>query len=533
MQLSSRRSLLHCAWAAALLPVVGSAQVTTSQYDNARTGANLHETILSPTNVNRRQFGRIGVLHVDGDVYAQPLYMPKLEIPGKGVHNVVLIATEGDSVYAFDASGRSAAPLWQDAFAHPAAGITAVPSGAVDCPLIEPQVGITSTPVIDAATQTLYVLVRTSELDRKGTARFWQRLHAVDVRTGAEKFGGPVAIKASVEGQRSLFGLIKSAVDFSPLRENPRAGLALVNGQIVLTWASSCDVGPYHGWIMTYDAHSLKQTGVFNTSPDGADSGIWQSDAAPAVDAQGNAFVLTGNGVFSAAQGGRDYGDSVLKVSVTASGLLLRDFFTPFNEEGLSRGDLDLGSGGALVLPDQPGSGRRLLVAAGKSDAIYLLDRGHLGGYRRTDNTQIVQTLHLCGTGAFGAPAYWNHHVFYLCREDVLKDFLVRDSRLSLVSKADARVNFAGTGATPTISADGIRNGIVWAIECQSSGNSLAVLHAYNAADVSRELYNSNEFARDHAGTALRFAIPTVAGGRVYVGTQGEVDVYGLLGGIW
>ena len=499
------------------------AQITTSQYDNARTGADLNETELTPRNVNFRTFGKVAVLRVDGDVYAQPLYVPGLDIPGQGIRDVVFIATAGDSVYAFDTAAATA-PLWHRNFTDHAHGISTVPSASLNCPLISPQVGITATPVIDPATQTLYVLVRTRERDSAGTARLWQRLHALDLRTGTEKFGGPIPVQAVSSGPKAWFGLTRDVVQFSPLRENPRAGLTLVNGQIVLTWGSSCDVGPYHGWVITYNAHSLKQTGVFITSPEASDGGIWQSDAAPAADSAGNLYVLTGNGEFTAGKGGRDYGDSILKLQITGSTPLVQSFFTPFNQAELSRGDLDLGSGGPVLISSN------LLVAAGKSDAIYLLDPNHLGGSRPRDNHQIIQTVHACGTGSFGAPAYWNGHLYYLCRDEVLKDFAVENRRLILHTQADAGASFSGDGATPTVSAHGLRDGIVWAVECHEPGTSLAVLHAYDATDVSRELYNSNQTDRDHAGAAIRFVIPTVANGRVYVGGKDEVDIYGLLG---
>ena len=508
----------------------GTAQVTTSQYNNARTGANLQETVLTPQNVNPQTFGKIGELPVDGDVYAQPLYLPAVDIPGKGVHPVLYVATAGNNVYAFDVSGPPFTSLWHMSFTNPSAGITSVSSEDVDCNFIRPQVGITATPVIDSDTNTLYVLARTKERGLTGTAKFWQRLHALDTRTGAEKFGGPVTIQASIDGPKSLFGLIRERVEFNSLRENPRAGLALVNGQVVLTWGSSCDERPYHGWIIAYDAHTLKQTGVFNTSPDTADSGIWQSDAAPAVDSENNfLYVVTGNGVFTAAQGGRDYGDSILKLNVTNKGLSLRDFFTPFDQEELSKNDLDLGSGGAMIVPPQPDSKERLLIAAGKGDTIYVLDRGHLGGHRKNDNGQILQTLHACGSGAYGAPAYWNGSVYYLCSGDRLKQFSLNKGRLRLAKEADRAQPFTGLGATPTISAEGVKNGVVWAVECHQPKTSVAILHAYDASDISRELYNSNQTGQDYAGRAIRFAIPTVAKGRVYIGIQREVDIYGLL----
>jgi len=259
----------------------------------------VHEVTLEPANVNSRQFGKIFSFKVDGDVYAQPLYLPRVPIPGKGLHNVVYIATEHDSVYAFDADGRPSEPLWHASFLS--SGVRAVPSGDVSCPFIAPEIGITPTPVIDLRSGTLYVLARTKESQGFfGEPRFVQRLHALAVTTGVEKLGGPVEIKARVPGQSA--GGSRGQVDFNPLLELPRAGLLLANGQVYLTWASSCDVHPYHGWVMAYDARTLRQTAVFNTSPDSGESGIWQSDNGPASDEQGNVYVVTGNGTFHGAE---------------------------------------------------------------------------------------------------------------------------------------------------------------------------------------------------------------------------------------
>jgi hypothetical protein len=298
--------------------------VTTSQYDNARTGANLNETTLTPQNVNAARFGKLFSLKTDGDIYAQPLYLSGVEIPGKGKHNVVFVATEHDSVYAFDADGQPSAPLWHVNFLNSDAGITTVPDREARCPFIRPEIGITPTPVIDTSSGTLFVLARTKESQGLlGSARYVQRLHALAITTGAEKFGGPVEIKASVKGRGGQ-------LDFDPLRELPRAGLLMAKGNVYLTWGSSCDVQPYHGWVIAYDARTLNQTAVFNTSPDAEESGIWQSDTAPAADADGNVFLATGNGKFDVMPaGGRDYGESVLKLAISGGNLVLRAFFMP------------------------------------------------------------------------------------------------------------------------------------------------------------------------------------------------------------
>ena len=519
MQTTLRRALL-----AVLLLPPAQPQVITWQYDNARTGANPNETVLTPVNVNANQFGKLFSLPVDGDIYAQPLHLPRLEIPGKGIHNVVLVATEHNSVYAFDADGHLSTPLWQVSFINPSAGVTTVRARDVSCPFITPEVGITSTPVIDRKTGTLYVLVRTKERTGFLHDEYVQRLHALAVTTGAEKFGGPVVIRASVNGRGA--GSSGGLINFNPIIENPRAALLLVNGIVYLTWGSSCDVGPYHGWVMAYDAHTLAQVAVFNTSPDAQESGIWQSDAGPAADEEGNVFMATGNGKFDAASNGRDYGDSVLKLHLKQGRFLLRDYFTPFNQNELNANDDDLGSGGPVLLPDH------LLLVAGKGATIYVIDRERMGKYQPQKDIHAVQTLQAAGTGAFGAPAYWNRHVYFQCSQDVLKDFAVENGQLSRTPVARGAVRFIDPGATPGVSANGMKNGIVWVLESKGwrSPDRPAVLHAFEAANVARELYNSEQnSSRDRAGMALRFAVPTVVNGRVYVGAKREVDVYGLL----
>jgi hypothetical protein len=314
-------------------PVVGlaslcSAQVTTSQYDNARTGATLNEKILTPQNVNAQRFGRLGGFKVDGPVYAQPLFVPGVEIPGKGMHDVIYVATEHDSIYAFDATRPGDPPLWQVSFLDKSRGTVPLSEDMVQCPFIRPEVGITSTPVIDIKTGTLYVLARTAIRHAAGGNEYFQHLHALAITTGVEKFGGPKLITASVPGRGA--GRSGRQVDFDPLHENPRAALTLANNSVYLTWASSCDVDPYHGWVMAYDPQTLTQKAVLNVNPDGSEAGIWLADTGPAVDSEGNLYVPTGNGTFDATSGGRDYGDSVLKLE--RSSLAVRDYFTPFDQ---------------------------------------------------------------------------------------------------------------------------------------------------------------------------------------------------------
>jgi hypothetical protein len=498
-------------------------RVTTSQYDNARTGANLNETKLTPRNVNAQHFGKVFTVHVDGDVYAQPLFLGGVEIPGKGRHDVLFIATEHDSVYAFDAYGNPSTPLWQATFLKK--GLTTVPALDASCPFISPEIGITSTPVIDPETGTLYVLARTRDESGFFVNTYSQRLHALAVTTGVEKFGGPMEIRASMSGSGT--GSSGGKLSFNPLRDNPRAALLLNRGAVYLAWASACDVSPYHGWVMAYDARSLKQEAVFNASPDADDSGIWEGDTGPAADKAGNIFLATGNGRFDAGKGGRDYGDSLLKLD--SASLKLSDYFAPYNAANLDASDSDLGSGGPMLLPDQSGAHPHLAVVEGKGGVLYLVDRDQMGHWQAANNSHAVQTIAV-PDGVFGSMAYWNHYVYVLSDGDALRQFAVIDGKL--LPKAAS--GFSGVSATPTISANGLNDGIVWVLRSKSwnGADQPAALYAYDAGNVAHELYNSEQNAgRDRAGLALRFNIPMVVNGHVYVGTKHQVDVYGLLPG--
>ena len=500
-------------------------RIVTSQYDNARTGAYLGEKLLNPRNVNQQQFGKVLVFKVDGDVYAQPLFLGGVDVPGKGRHDLVFVVTEHDSVYAFDAYGKPSTPLWQISFLKP--GSRPVPADDVACPFIAPEIGITSTPVIDPESGTLYVLARTKDHPGLMTSHYRQSLHALAVTTGQEKFGGPVDIHAAVPGTGA--GSSGGSLAFEPWRENPRAALLMSHGLIYLTWASSCDVGPYHGWVMAYDAKSLQQKAVFNTSPNADDSGIWAGDTGPAADKDGNVFVATGNGKFDVAGGGLDYGDTLLRLA--GPDLRVRDSFTPYDAESLDRSDGDLGSGGPMLLPDQPGRFPHEAVVAGKGGVIYVLNRDHLGGFNAADDTHAIQTVAKSG-GIFGAMSYWNHFVFALNDSDALRQYELRSGKLEPASAST--IKFAGVSATPIVSANDQKDGIAWLLSSKgwNSPDRSAVLYAFDASNVSHMLYNSAmNNARDSAGLALRFTMPMVVNGHVYVGTKGEVDVYGLLAG--
>ena len=502
---------------------VSAAQMTTSQVDNARTGANLNETTLTPENVNSRQFGKLFILKVDGDVYAQPLFVSGVEIPGKGRHDVLFVATEHDSVYAFDAYGTSAAPLWQVSLLAPEEA--PVPEEDTRCFFIAPEVGITSTPVIDTRTGTLYVLARTKKSHLVSANEYHQKLHALAITNGAEKFGGPVEIHATARGTGD--GSSGGMIAFDALRENPRAALLLANGVVYLSWASSCDVGPYHGWVMAYDAQSLKQKATFNVSPDADDGGIWASDTGIAADKEGNVYAATGNGRFDLSRGGRDYGDTLLKLDGRSLGVA--DYFTPCNADALNAEDNDLGSGGPILLPDQPGPHPHLAIIGGKAPFLYVVDRDRMGHFHAGSDAHAVQSFALSG-GIFGSAAYWNHHVYVLADGDNLRDYEVSNSTLKY--QRASPFSLRDHAATPAVSANGARDGIVWVVSSKSWNGRprTAVLHAADASDIGRELWNSEQnSARDRAGLGLRFNIPTIVNGHVYIGARREVDVYGLL----
>lgn len=516
-RIASRAACLAILLSTPLFP-----QIATSQYDNLRTAANLNETTLTPTNVNARQFGRLGSWKVDGPVYAQPLYLPNVDIPANGRHNVLYVATEHDSVYALDADHPGNEPLWHVSFLD--GGREPLRQTDVFCPFLRPEVGITSTPVIDMRTGTLFVLARTRIRHSFSATDYLQHLHALAITTGVEKFGGPKLIQASAAGKGAASS--GGRIEFDPLHENPRASLLLVKGNVILTWGSSCDVDPYHGWVMSYDAQTLAQKAVLNVTPDGTEGGIWASDVGPAADAAGHVYVPTGNGTFDAGSGGRDYGDSVLKLD--PSTLRILDYFTPYDQDSLSREDADIGSSGPTLLPDMRGPHSHVLLQPTKDGTLYVIDRDAMGKFRRDDNA-VLQQIRL-GGGAYGAMAYWNGHVYFAASDDYLRDFVLSGGLLKEASRS-LSPRFDNPGATPAVSANGARNAIVWLISTRTwNGDERpAVLYAYDATNIQQPIYSSAQHPRDRAAWATRFVVPVVVNGRVYFGTRETVEAYGLL----
>ncbi len=513
---------------AALLSLVtlqSQTNVLTYHNDLARTGQNLKETILTPANVRSSGFGKVSTLPVDGDVYAQPLYMENVAVAGGGTHNVVFVATEHDSVYAFDADGPGTTPLWHTSFINSATGVRPVlASNDVQCGDLIPEIGITGTPVIDPNTGTLYVVSATHE-----NSGIVDRLHALDITTGAEKFGGPIIIQASVPGTGGAS--VGGRVPFDPAHAMQRPGLLLLNGSVVIAFASYCDNGTYHGWVLSYNAQTLGLQYAFTPTPNSTFGGIWQSGVAPASD--GNSiFLSTGNGGFDANTGGSDYGDSILRLT---SQLQVADWFTPYNQATLNQYDLDVSSAGSVLLPDQTGNYPHLMVASGKSGTLYLIDRDAMGGFHAGSNSQIVGSVPNAFASVYGGFAYWNQTVYgagvfrWNGAADVPKAFSLQQNQLTLASQATTPYGYPG--ATPSISANGTTHGILWAAQTDKYGSGPAILHAYDATNLATELYNSSQAgSRDQMGVAVKFVVPTIADGRVYVGAHDEVDVFGLLG---
>jgi hypothetical protein len=487
--------------------------------DLAGTGQNQAETALTTSNVNQNSFGKKATYQLDDQSFTQPLFVSNVPFPGAGQHDAVYVATESNTVYAFDAKGQASGPFWQKnltpAGAHVIDGNTT--AGGQGGP-INPNVGITGTPVIDGSSGTLYVVA----VSQVGSGVHRHQLHALDITTGNEKFGGPVDIKASVPGTAA--GSTNGQVTFDPTLELQRSALTLVNGVVYIAWASYQDFGNYHGWVMGYDASTLKQVRVWNATPDGTKGGIWMSGAPLTADSSGNLYLVVGNGTFDADKGGKDYGDSIVKLTPNGGGFTISDYFTPFDQANLAATDFDLGSSGLTLLLNQG-----LGVNAGKAGKIYLVDLNSMGKFQSGSDSQIVQSIGgALGTGPddldYSTAVYWNGNVYYVGDIDTVKQFQLSNGKLS-TSPIVSTHSYGYPGANMSISSNGNSNGILWVLE--ASGQN--VLHAYDATDVGTELYNSTQAGgRDHFGTAVRFTVPTIVNGRVYVAGQ-NFTIFGQL----
>lgn len=520
---------------------VGSATVWVTNYvgmwthhaDKFRSGVNSQELALSPSTVNKNTFGKLFSRSVDGQIYAQPLVVTNLTIAG-GRHNVAYVATEHGSVYAFDADGKITSPFWHRSFINPSAGVMTIPKPSSG--LIEPEISITGTPAIDGPSGTIYVAVSTEE-----GGKIVHRLHALSITSGAEKFGGPIVIAGSVSGTYPALA-VNGRLAFAAQRQFQRPALLFLNGVVYIAFGSFGDALPYNGWLFAYSAQGtgvLHQVGIFCTSPDKGASSIWQSGGGPAADTSGNIYVAVGNGVFDLNTGGRDAGNSVLKLALQSTGFKLLDYFTPADQAQLNTNDLDLGTSGPMLPAFQSGAtDPDLMIEGGKDGNIYLVNRDNMGKFNSSANSN-VETLPAGRpdpiNGLFSIPAALGTSIYFGEVGEPLELFIFSRGLLSTAPAAQTANSFPFPGTTPMISANGSSNVIVWALDLSRYiGNNNpnpgpAVLHAYRGSNLT-ELYNSTQAGtRDQAGVAIKFTAPTISNGRVYVGTANQLDVYGLL----
>jgi len=525
-------SLTHTATLALTVEAAGTS-VTTYHNDNMRDGWNSSETELTPQNVNATAFGKLRVLTTDGKVDAQPLYVSNLLIAGQ-TRNVLITVSEHGTAFAFDADEGS--ELWHAT----TLGTNETPSDDHSCAQISPEIGITDTPVIDrsyGANGAVFLVA----MSKDSQGAYHQRLHALDLTTGAQLGNSPSEIEATFPGNG--YGSTGGMQVFAPGSYAERVGLLLMNGQIYMAWTSHCDVDPYTGWLMAYSESTLQQTGVLNLTPNGPSTphyaagagSIWMSGSGLVGDAHGNVYFLDGNGTFDATLDGNhfpsqgDFGNAFLKISTNGDKLAVADYFATHNTLVQSPADQDLGSGGVLLLPDMVDAGgvtRSLAVGAGKDRNIYVVDRTNMGKYNGRSNTMYQEVSSALSGGIFSVPAFFNNTVFYAASGDYLKAFPITQALLATTAATQSTNTFGFPGATPSVSSNGTENGIVWAIETQSGAG---ILHAYDATNLGSELYNSNQASgiRDHFPYS-KYVPPAIANGKVFVGTTTGVAVFGL-----
>jgi hypothetical protein len=510
---------------AGTLPLRAQTDVLTWHNDVARTGQNLRESLLTPAVVNSASFGLLANVVVDGKVDAQPLYASGVGISGQGTHNILYVATEHDSLYAVD--GDTGKIYWRKSML----GAGETPSDDRSCSQVVPEIGITATPVIDRGVGghgTIFVVA----MSKDSSGNYYHRVHSLDMSSGAEQKGSPVVVSATYPGT----GRVSSGgkVVFDPKRYKDRPALLVLSGTLYTSWGSHCDAELYTGWMISYNERTLAQTAVFNYAPNGSEAAPWNSGAGPAADTLGNVYVSLGNGTFDTTLNSAgmptkgDYGNSMLKLH--AATLTPLDYWTMFNTSSESGQDADLGSGGLMLLPDQKdatGKVRHLAVAAGKDGNLYVADRDNMGHYDAINDGTIYQQLTgaLAG-GVWSSPAYFNERVYYGPQAHNLLSFPIAAARLGSTVQT-TKNGFPFPGTTPSISAYGTANAIVWAVDNRNP----VVLHAYDAGNLSTEFYNSNQApaGRDHFGAGNKFITPTIVNGKVYVATTNSVGIFGLI----
>ena len=518
--------------------------------DPSESGNYSSETTLTPANVNPSQFGRIGTFQADGIVMAQPLYVEGVDMGASGTHDLVIVATEHDSIYAFDADDPDGDSLWERHYVDAANGITTMPDNFGGRTTVGGEIGITGTPFIDATTGVMYFV---TILEDNGTPQQW--LRAIDIRTGNDYGPGSMQIAASVPGDGK--GSVNGQIAFDPSIHNNRMGLTEVNGALIIGWSSFSDYGVYHGWLMAYDPSSLAQLAVFNPTPQyqavdaangiadhGGGAGIWQGGAAPAVDASGYIYLNTADGSFNADQGGNNYGDSMLKLQFTGNSFQVVDWFTPFDAACIDKDDIELGSGGVALLPTAITNGAKMAMSDDKEGRFFLVNTDTMGHFNTTAD-QIPQefmigeftctdsTTQSVSDGPnwnrlYGTASYWNGNIYAGASNLHLKQYKFENGLLNPTPADMSPTAYGYRGANTVVSSNGAQNGIVWASEKTVSG--LGILHAYDANAVSHELWNSNMISsRDSIGEGINFAAPVIADGHVLIANDKQVNVFGLV----
>jgi hypothetical protein len=512
--------------------------VTTWHYNNARTGVQPAETLLTPANVNSAKFGKVFSLNVLGDIYAQPLYLHQYQMSDGQLHNVLIVATAEDYIYAFDADGKNPSPgyLWRKFLVG--SGETWLTDLDENSDFdIAPNIGIISTPVVNRSGGTIYVVSRSKTTS--GTVKYFQRLHALNIADGAEKLNGPTTIQATVKG----LGDGGTSISFNPLIHNQRSALLLAptpsvgsGNSIFITWASHGDQGKYHGWVMAYDAANIAvQNAAWMDTPNGSDGGIWMAGGGPSSDGLGNIFMADGNGTFDANTGGSDYGDSVFRLTLNPS-ITVADYFTPGNQASLNSADQDMGTGAVMLLPTQSGSKPHLAMTVDKSGTIYLINRDQMGHFTTPGNSS-VQSFSGGGFKDRSSFAFFNNLMYAGMSGAPLQAWAFNPQTELFSTTPQSKsgnifgCNCNGGGSVPSVSSNAGANGIVWTLNYSGFYKTAAILYAYDAANLGTELYNSTQAAnsRDAAAIAVKFTTPTVADGHVYVGGRNAVTVYGEL----
>jgi hypothetical protein len=496
-------------------PPVQHFAIPTYHNDNTRSGINSLETVLTPANVNVVSFGKRAVVPVQGYVFAQPLYISNVTMSDGKAHNLVIVATEHDQVYGIDADTYQV--MWQRSLLDSQGQVTPIPTSDVNCGVLGDEVGITGTPVIDAPGETVYLVAATKNT-QNGQASYEQKIYALNLTNGQDRV--PAAIITTPTGN---YGSAR----FSPLLNLQRSALLLENGNVYVSWASHCDYGAYSGWLMAFNAGSLQLSMAWTPDPSGLQGGIWMSGGGASVDASGNIFLSVGNGWSDAPSGGANYGDSAVRLTATGGQIAVADYFMPYDYTMLMNDDLDLGSGTPLLLPTQTGARYpNLMVTGGKEGTIYLLNRDNLGQWHANDDTQVVQSFQV-PSGIFDTPLFWNNTLYYGLTDSPMQAFAYDPAaqQINTTPVSVSSMNLSYPGSSPTLSSNNGSNAILWSLEAAADQG---IFRAFDANNLSNELYDSEMSPdRDRVGGGVRFTSPMVANGQVFVGAQGELDIYG------